>query len=162
MFEGWYFKARQNLLKKMQDSLDKNNPLLCYTLSDNSSSEAWHDNMNHGKAKKELEEFEHFKHKKYQPKIREVTARCLTGESCQIMVGPVNQKGKSIPSGHNLFDYIDVQGCIDFVQFFNDHSKLFPTLWIIAQHESSRHVVEVGCECFFVYLGICCCLDKQD
>ncbi len=48
MFEGWYFKARQNLLQKMQDNLDKNNPLFCYTLSDNSSSEAWHDNMNHG------------------------------------------------------------------------------------------------------------------
>ncbi len=88
----------------MQDILHKNNPLLCYTLSDNSSSEdasndkdddiPWHDNMNHGKAKEELEEFEHFKHKKYQPKVREVTARCLTGESCQIMVGTVDQKGK--------------------------------------------------------------------
>ena len=70
MSEGQYFKARQNLLQKMQDILDKNNPLLCYTLSDNSSSEGsgddedddipW-DNMNHGKAKEELEEFEHFK-----------------------------------------------------------------------------------------------------
>jgi hypothetical protein len=105
MFEGQYFKAQLNLLQKMQDNLDKNNPLLCYTLSDNSSSEARHDNMNHGKAKEELEEFECFKHKKYQPKVKEVTARCLTGESCQIRVGPVNQKGKNIPSGHNLFDY---------------------------------------------------------
>jgi hypothetical protein len=61
MFEGWYFKAWQNLLQKMQDNLDKNNPLFCYILSDNSSSEAWRDNMNHGKAKEELEEFEHFK-----------------------------------------------------------------------------------------------------
>ncbi len=92
----------------MQDNLDKNNPLLCYTLSDISSSKARRDNMNHSKAKEELEEFERYKHKKYQPKVREVTARCLTGESCQIMVGPVNQKGKNIPSGHNLFDYIDV------------------------------------------------------
>jgi hypothetical protein len=162
MFEGRYFKARQNLLRKMQDNLDKNNPLLCYTLSDDNSSEAWRDNMNHGKTKKELEEFERFKHKRYQPKVREVTARCLTGESRQIMVGPVDQKGKNIPSGHNLFDYIDVRGCIDFVQFFSDHSKLFLTLWIIAQRESSRHVVEVGCDRFFVYLGTCCCLDEQD
>ncbi len=162
MFEGRYFKTRQNLLQKMQDNLDKNNPLFCYTLSDDSSSEAWRDNMNHGKSKEELEEFERFKRKKYQPKAREVAAWCLTGESCQIMVGPVNQKGKNIPSGHNLFDYIDVRGCIDFVQFFSDHRKLFPTLWIIDQHESSKHVVEVGCERFFVYLGTCCCLDKQD
>jgi hypothetical protein len=109
MFEGRYFKAWQNLLQKMQDNLDKKNPLLCYTLSDNSSSEARRDYMNHGKAKDELEEFERFKkRKKYQPEVREVTARSLTGESCQNMVGPVDQKGKNTPSGHNLFDYIDV------------------------------------------------------
>ncbi len=75
---------------------------------------------------------------------------------------PCRPKRKKNPSGHNPFDYIDVRGCIDFVQYFSDHSKLFPTLWIIAQRKSSRHVVEVGCEHFFVYLGTCCRLDKQD
>jgi hypothetical protein len=64
--------------------------------------------MNYGKAKEELEEFEHFKHKKYQPKVTEMTARCLTGELCQIMVGPVEKKGKNLPLGHDLFDYIDI------------------------------------------------------
>jgi hypothetical protein len=128
MSEGQYFKAPQNLLQKMQDILDKNDPFLCYTLYDISSSEGsnydedddipW-DNMNHGKSKEELEEIEHFKGKKYQPNVRGVTARCQTGELCQIMVGPVDQKGKNLPLGQNLFDYIDVQGCIDF----------FPTLW---------------------------------
>ncbi len=39
MSEGQYFKAWQNLFQKMQDILDKNNPLLCYTLSDNSGSD---------------------------------------------------------------------------------------------------------------------------
>jgi hypothetical protein len=156
----------------MQDILDKNNPLLCYTLSDNSSSEGsnndedddipW-DNMNHSKSKEELEDFERFKRKKYQPNVRGVTARCLTGELCQIIVSPVDQKGKNLPSGHNLFDYIDVRGCIDFVQFSSDHSKsLFPILWMIAQHDYSSGGVEVGCEHFFVYLGTFHCLDKQD
>jgi hypothetical protein len=60
MSEGQYFKARQNLLQKMLDILDKNNPLLCYTLSDISSSEGSgddedddipQDNMNHSKSK---------------------------------------------------------------------------------------------------------------
>ena len=107
----------------MQDILDKNNPLLCYTLSDNSSSEGsnndedddipW-DNMNHSKSKEELEDFERFKRKKYQPNVRGVTARCLTGELCQIMVGPVEEKGNNLPSGHNLFDYIDIQGLMMF------------------------------------------------
>ncbi len=89
MSEGQYLKAWQHLLRKMQDILDKNNPVLCYTLSDNSSSTddkdddfPQRDNMNHGKAMEELDEFEHFKRKKYQQKVRETTARCLTGESC--------------------------------------------------------------------------------
>jgi hypothetical protein len=30
---------------------------------------------------------------------------------------------------------------------------VFPTLWIIAQWESSRRIVEVGCECFFGLSG---------
>ncbi len=66
---------------------------------------------------------------------------------------PCRPKRKNLPSGHNLFDYMDVRGRIDFVQFFGDHSKLFPTLWIIAQRESSRRVVEVGCERIFGLSG---------
>ncbi len=56
------------------------------------------------------------------------------------------RKRENIPSGHNLFDYIDIRGRID-------HSKVFPTLWVIAQKESSRCVVEVGCERFFGLSG---------
>ena len=111
------------------------------------------DNQNYGKAKQELEEFERFKRKKYLPTLKEASARCLTGESGEIMVGTVQNKGKNLPSGHNLFDYIDIRGRIDIVQFFSDHSKVFPTLWVIAQRESSRRVVEVGCERFFCLSG---------
>jgi hypothetical protein len=68
------------------------------------------------------------------------------------MVGPVEEKGKKLPSGHNLFEYNDFQGRIDVFRFFSDHSKVFQTLLIIAQQESSRRVVEVGCEHFF---GLC-------
>ena len=160
MSEGQYLKARQNLLSKMQDILDKSNPVLCFELSDNSSSSddddddiPMRDNQNYGKAKQELEEFERFKRKKYLPTLKEASARCLTGESGKIMVGTVQNKGKNLPSGHNLFDYIDIRGRIDIVQFFSDHSKVFPTLWVIAQRESSRRVVEVGCERFFGLSG---------
>ena len=132
MSEGKYFKARQHLLRKMQDIVDKNNPILCYVLSDNSSSSDDEDEyipqcdkMNHGKAHEEQEEFEHFKWKKYLPKLKETTVRCLTGDLCQIIVGPVEEKGKNLPSRHNLFDYRDIQGHIDLIRFFSDHSKLF-------------------------------------
>ncbi len=122
MSKGQYFKAHQNLLHKIQDFLDKNNPIICFALSDNSSSSddedddiPRRDNTNYGKAKEELEEFEHFKWNKYLPTLKETSARCLTGESGQIMVGPVEEKGKNLPSGHNLFDYIDIQSRIDLV-----------------------------------------------
>jgi hypothetical protein len=117
-----YLKARQHLLCKMQDILDKKNTVLCYTLSDNSSSTDDEDDdipqrdyMNHVKAMNELDEFERFQRKKHQPKVREMTARCLTGESCEIMVSPVEEKRKNLPSLHNLFEYIDIQGRIDVV-----------------------------------------------
>jgi hypothetical protein len=104
MSKGQYFKALKNLLQKMQDILDKNNPLLCCTLSDNSSSKGSsndkdydiprRDNRIMVKQRKNWRSLSISRCKKYQPKVREVTARCLTEESCQIMVGPVNQKGK--------------------------------------------------------------------
>jgi hypothetical protein len=57
MSEGQYFKTRQNLLCKIQDFLDKNNPIICFALSDNSSSSddedddiPRRDNTNYGKA----------------------------------------------------------------------------------------------------------------
>ncbi len=52
--------------------------------------------MNHGKAKEELDEFERWKRKKYQPKVLEMTARCLTGELSEVMVGPVEEEKKSL------------------------------------------------------------------
>ncbi len=93
------------------------------------------------------------KRKRYQPTVRKTTARFLTEKSCEIMVGPVEEKGKNLLSGHNRFEYIDIRGRIDVVRIFSDHSKVFPTLWIIAQRDSSRRVVEVGCECFFGLSG---------
>ena len=82
---------------------------------------------------------------KFLPKLKETIARCLARELCQIMVGPVEQKGEKIPSSHTFFDYIDIPDHIDLVQFFSDHSKVFPT--------SSRRVVNVGCECLFGLSG---------
>ena len=48
--------------------------------------------MNHGKAKEELDEFEHWKRKAYQPKVREMTVGHLTGESSEVMVCPLRKK----------------------------------------------------------------------
>ena len=118
-------------LKNTRHPGQKQSCASCYALSDSSFSTddkddelPQRDNMNHGKAKEELDEFEHWKRKKYKPKVREMTARCLFGELSEVMVGPVEEE-KNLPLGHNLFEYIDIQGRMDVVQFFSDHSKVF-------------------------------------
>ena len=39
------------------------------------------------------------------------------------------------------------------LQFYQDHKKYFPNLWIIVQREAARRIVEVGCERFFCLSG---------
>ncbi len=56
-------------------------------------------------------------------------------ENC---VGPATKHGKDLQSGKNLFDYIDKQGRMCLVCFFEDHKDRFPTLWILVQCEASR------------------------
>ena len=58
----------------------------------------------------------------------------------------MEENGKDLPSGKNLGDYIKEKGRMDVLKFFEDHKKCFPTLWVIAQREAARRVVEVGCE----------------
>ncbi len=52
-----------------------------------------------------------------------------------------------------LGDYVNEKGRMDVLKFFEEHKKYFPTLWIIAQREVARQVVEVGCEQFFGLYG---------
>jgi len=35
-----------------------------------------------------------------------------------------------------LEDYVNEKGRMDVLNFFEDHKKYFPTLWIIAQREA--------------------------
>ncbi len=62
-------------------------------------------------------------------------------------------KGKDLPSGKNLADYINERGQMQLLKFFADHQKSFPTLWILVQKDASRCVVEVRCERFFGLSG---------
>jgi hypothetical protein len=71
----------------------------------------------------------------------------------EIIVGPVEENGKDLPSGKNLEDYVNEKGRMDVLKFFKEHKKYFPTLWIIVQHEAAGQVVEVGCERFFGLSG---------
>jgi hypothetical protein len=52
-----------------------------------------------------------------------------------------------------LADYIDQRGRMKLLPFLRDHRKIFPTLWILVQKETSCRVTKVGCERFFALLG---------
>jgi hypothetical protein len=77
----------------------------------------------------------------------------LNGDMEVIIVGPVEENEKILPSGKKMGDYVNEKGRIDVLKFFEEHKKYFPTLWIIVQREAARRVVEVGCEQFFGLSG---------
>jgi hypothetical protein len=76
-----------------------------------------------------------------------------SGKTEEVIVGPVEENGKDLPSGKNLGNYVDTKGRMDVLQFYKDHKKDLPNLWIIVQREAARRVVEVGCEQFFGLSG---------
>jgi hypothetical protein len=77
----------------------------------------------------------------------------LNGNIEEIIVGPVEENGKDLPSGKNVGDYVNEKGRMDVLKFFEEHKKYFPTLWIMGQHEAAWQVAEVGCERFFGLSG---------
>ena len=69
----------------------------------------------------------------------------------------VIKRGKDLDSGKNIADYLDKNGRMDCVSFYHDHGKILntlSTLWVVTQCESSRRVVEVGCERFSIFLDM--------
>jgi hypothetical protein len=71
----------------------------------------------------------------------------------EIIVGPVKENGKDLPSAKKLGDYVNEKGRMDVLIFFEKHKKYLPTLWIIVQREVAWQVVEVGCEQLFGLSG---------
>ena len=148
----------------MQDILDSASPIIT-SIVDESDIDIDSDddalpqteNINYNLAEKELIIFESFKRSKYRSTFDKQNGHMLTGmykgSVKEIFVGPVAKRGKDLPPGKNLIDYIDKQGRMCLLRFFGDHKDRFPTMWILMQRESSRRVVEVGCERFFVLSG---------
>ena len=128
--------------------------------SDNSEAECTPtiDNTSNRQADKELAILESYKRKKYRPILDRSKSRILSGvdhegKLREILVGPVLQRGKNLPSGKNLAQYVCAKGYFSMVEFFMDHKKIFPNMWIKVQCESTHSAVEVGCERFFSVSG---------
>ena len=103
---------------------------------------------------------ESYKRNKYRPPKWKKTACTVlsvvditSGKTEEIVVAPVEENGKDLPSGKNLGNYVDSKGRMDVLQFYQDHKKKYPNLWIIVQQEAARRIVEVGCERFFGLSG---------
>jgi hypothetical protein len=63
------------------------------------------------------------------------------GELEEIIVGPVQENGKDLPSGKIFGTCVNEKVRMDVLKFFENHKKFFPTLWIIVQREAARQVV---------------------
>jgi hypothetical protein len=70
-----------------------------------------------------------------------------------IIVEPVKENGKDLPSGNKMGNYENEKSRMDMLKLFEEHMKYFPTLCIIVQHEVAWQVVEVGCEQLFGLSG---------
>ena len=119
-------------------------------------------NSNYTKAKEELAVLMKYRNKIYLPKISRKDAKVLKGPEIngkrkELRVGSVViKRGKDLDSGKNIADYLDKNGRMDCVSFYHDHGKILntlSTLWVVTKCESSRRVVEVGCERFFNLSG---------
>ncbi len=120
----------------------------------------WNSNSNFNKATEEFNELKSYKHNKYRPPKWKKTACTVlsvvditSGKTEEIVVAPVEENGKDLPSGKNLGNYVDSKRRMDVLQFYQDHKKKIPNLWIIVQQEAARRIVEVGCERFFGLSG---------
>jgi hypothetical protein len=49
-----------------------------------------------------------------------------SGKTQEVIVGPVEENGKDLPSGKNLGNYIDTKGRMDVLQFYKDNKKDYP------------------------------------
>jgi hypothetical protein len=162
------YSHHSGLIQEMQNYLDAKHSSLCLDSDgDNSgddSSGSTDDgfvlektNCNYNRTEEEFNNFESFTRNKHRPKWVQDKSEILygmgrNGELEEIMVGPVQENGKDLPSGKKIGTYVNEKGrgC---AQVFEDHKRFFPTLWIIVQHEAARRVVEVGCERFFGLSG---------
>ena len=100
--------------------MDMKSPPISVDSSDGSDSEDSNDesdlctpsNSNYQKSAAEVELLESFKKRKYRPVLDRETSSVLCGEDehgkeYELMVGPVLSRGKNLPSGKNLADYIN-------------------------------------------------------
>ncbi len=135
----------------MQDYLDAKHPSLCVDSDDRNSNDssstdgylAEKTNSNYNRAEEKFNTFESFTRNKYRPKWVKAKSEIhsgigLNGDMEEIIVGPVEENGKDLPSSKKLGDYVNENGRMDVLKFFEEHMKYFPTLWIIAQREAAR------------------------
>jgi hypothetical protein len=163
--ETQYNMARSSVIRMMQDVLDDAVTVAIDSGSSDSNDDSSEDddclpsaeNSNYNKANNEFQEFKDYKRKKYLPTLKKSEQHLkgeFNGRAKEIWVGAVSERGKDLPSGKNISDYIDEgTGRMKLLVFFEDHKKQFPTLWVIVQREASHCVTEVGCKLFFNLSG---------
>ncbi len=121
MSDRQYVQARRDLVRMMQDILDARSPTIDVELlaSDNDDRDSDDEalpvtqNINYNLADKEVSDFESFKRITYWPlfaKKEEGLTGMFQGSLKEIVDGTAITRGKDLPSGNNLFDYIDKQG----------------------------------------------------
>ena len=108
------------------------------------------------KAQEEWKKFKKFKKMEFFPSIDEKSPffRELKGSIGSIKVGPVKEAGSNLPSGKNLSKYVDDQGSLDLLEFFEEHLGFFPLLHVLVQRHASIVSNEAGVERVFLQANL--------
>ena len=160
MTQGQYNRARNLLVRAIQDELEASSPVIeiddagSYNSADGCIQPF--DDHHYLQAEKELTQLEILKQSKFIPELK--YERCIqrvnqNGTKFEIGCGPLVNRGVDLPSKKNLADYLDKKGRIDLLEFYQSHKDRFPNLFTIIQREASRRAVEVDCERFFGLSG---------
>ena len=160
MTDEQYTNAERELLSSLQDLYEASSVRVIHeSSSDDDDSRDGLDTpataIEYQQAVAELRAFEDYKKVRYHPTFCEKgTFKAVGPADYTIAVASkIEKRGKDLPSGKNLADYIDGKGRFDVMRFFVDHEYIFSKLFVIVQRMASRRVAEVGCERFFSISG---------
>jgi hypothetical protein len=117
----------------MHDYLHAKHPSLCVdsdevNSNDSSSTDGYlaeKTNCNYKRAEEEFNTFKSFKCNKYRPEWVKAKSEILSGIGLngnmeEIIVGPVEENRKDLPTGKKLGDYVNENGRMDVLKFLKN------------------------------------------
>mmetsp|Transcript_32462 Transcript_32462/g.58682 ORF Transcript_32462/g.58682 Transcript_32462/m.58682 type:complete len:296 (+) Transcript_32462:133-1020(+) len=179
--DGQYERGKTDLIRRIARAYDRSDGITEMVHNDtNAEKSQWSSSDDSDddvavvlpslcKATDELTLYLSFMKSKYQPTMKPIKALGAYDDEGHLRkdpilcIGPVLERGKDLPSGKNLADYIDKKGYFNLVKYAQDHSQkakkgsaappFVGTANVILGQLSPHITTEVDCESLFSQAG---------